>query len=216
VRAIGRVGHTWLNSHKGRACRNRCVSNQMTMNCLAKPTQQTGEPEAPARASVPERFRRLKRNEVVWSGDFVADERLGFELWEAPDVFRAGSFARPITRRKRPKDSDRSQPENQNKKSLRTLKPNCGWSKGVRAILGKSQSVLRRSRYHQQSVQLHRDARKEGGRAFRLVSRSTGTCLADVNGDEVEAYLLEAGVLHLTAAVADAPANWACDAHHHE
>jgi hypothetical protein len=22
----------------------------------------------------------------VWSGDFVADERLGFELWEAPDV----------------------------------------------------------------------------------------------------------------------------------
>ena len=40
--------------------------------------------------------------------------------------------------------------------------------------------------------------------------------LADLNGDEVEAYLLEAGVLHLTAAVADAPANWACDAHHHE
>jgi hypothetical protein len=52
------------------------------MNSLATPTQRTGEPEAPARASVPERFRRLKRNEVVWSGDFVADERLGFELWE--------------------------------------------------------------------------------------------------------------------------------------
>src|SRR5258708_20217063 len=62
----------------------------------AKPMQRTGEPEAPARASVPERFRRLKRNEVVWSGDFVADERLWFELWEAPGVSRAGSFARPI------------------------------------------------------------------------------------------------------------------------
>jgi hypothetical protein len=35
--------------------------------------------------------------------------------------------------------------------------------------------------------------------------------LSEVNGDEVEAYLLEAGVLHLT----DAPANWACAAHHH-
>ena len=58
----------------------------MTMNCLATPTQRTGEPEAPARASVPERFRRLKRNEVVWSG-------------EAPGVFRAGSFARPIYRK---------------------------------------------------------------------------------------------------------------------
>jgi len=69
------------------------------MNCLATPTQRTGEPEAPARASVSERFRRLKWNEVVWSGDFVADERLGFELWEAAGVFRAGSFARPIYRK---------------------------------------------------------------------------------------------------------------------
>ena len=30
----------------------------MTMNCLAKPTQRTGKPEVPARASVPESFRR--------------------------------------------------------------------------------------------------------------------------------------------------------------
>jgi hypothetical protein len=45
--------------------------------------------------------------------------------------------------------------------------------------------------------------------------QSLSPCV-EVNGDEVEAYLLEAGVLHLTAAVADAPANWACDAHHHE
>ena len=56
------------------------------MNCLATPPQRTGEPEAPARASVPERFRRLKWNEVVWSG-------------EAPGVFRASSFARPIYRK---------------------------------------------------------------------------------------------------------------------
>jgi nitrite reductase/ring-hydroxylating ferredoxin subunit len=46
----------------------------MTMNCLANLTQRTGEPEAHARASVPERFRRLKWNEVVWSGDFVATD----------------------------------------------------------------------------------------------------------------------------------------------
>jgi hypothetical protein len=37
------------------------------MNCLAKPTQRTGKPEAPARASVPERFWRLKWNEAVSS-----------------------------------------------------------------------------------------------------------------------------------------------------
>ena len=40
--------------------------------------------------------------------------------------------------------------------------------------------------------------------------RSLSPC-AEVNGDEVEAYLLEAGVLHLI----DASANWACAAHHH-
>ena len=61
--------------------------------------QRTGEPEAPARASVPERFWRLKWNEAVWSGDFVADERLGLQLWEGPGIFRAGSFARPIYRK---------------------------------------------------------------------------------------------------------------------
>ena len=71
----------------------------MTMNSLATPKQRTGEPEAPARASVPERFRRLKRNEVVWSGDFVADERLGFELWERRTYSEPGSFARPIYRK---------------------------------------------------------------------------------------------------------------------
>ena len=38
----------------------------MTINCLANPTQRTGEPEAHARASVPERFRRLKWNQAVW------------------------------------------------------------------------------------------------------------------------------------------------------
>jgi hypothetical protein len=85
------------------------------MNCLATPTQRTGEPEAPARASVSERFRRLKWNEVVWSGDFVADERLGFELWEAPGVSRAGSFARPIYRKEETERFRPTSTRNQNK-----------------------------------------------------------------------------------------------------
>jgi hypothetical protein len=70
------------------------------MNCLAKPTQRTGEPEAPARASVPERFRRLKWNEVVWSG-------------EAPAVFRAGSFCETNL----PEGRDRKIPTGLNQKA---------------------------------------------------------------------------------------------------
>ena len=57
---------------------------------------------------------------------------------------------------------------------------------------------------------------EKSGRSLSPCGEVNGHMLADVNGDEVEAYLLEAGVLDLTAAVADAPANWACDAHHHE
>ena len=66
----------------------------------AKPTQQTGGTEALPGAGVPERFRRLKWNEVVCRGDFVADERLGLELWEGPGGFRADTFVKPIYRRK--------------------------------------------------------------------------------------------------------------------
>ena len=106
----------------------------------AKPTQRTGEPEAPARASVPERFRRLKRNEVVWSGDFVADERLGFELWERRTYSEPARLRDQFTERKRPKDSDRPQPENQNK---------------TQNIAMKTPKITARSRYYKQSVQLH-------------------------------------------------------------
>jgi hypothetical protein len=53
------------------------------------------------KVGVPERFRRLKWNEVVYHGDFVVDGRLGLELWEGPGGFQAGTFVKPIYRRKK-------------------------------------------------------------------------------------------------------------------
>jgi hypothetical protein len=60
-----------------------------------------GGPAAPSleRVAVPKRLRRLKRNELVTRGDFVADEQRGFEPWEGPSGFRADSFVKPIYRR---------------------------------------------------------------------------------------------------------------------
>jgi monothiol glutaredoxin len=139
----------------------------------------------------------LKRNEVVWSGDFGADERLGLQLWEAPDVFRAGSFARPIYQKE---ETERFRPTSTRKpkqKITAYLKSNCGWSKGVRAIFGKSQPALRRCDIINNPFNYTEILEKSG--------QSLSPCV-EVNGDEVEAYLLEAGALHLTAAVADAPA----------
>jgi hypothetical protein len=45
------------------------------------------------------RFRRLKWNELVSQGDYVANGRHGFTLWEGPGGFRAHSFVKPIYRR---------------------------------------------------------------------------------------------------------------------
>jgi len=46
-------------------------------------------------------LRRLKWNERVQRGDFVADGRQGFELWEGPNGFRADSFVKLTYRRVR-------------------------------------------------------------------------------------------------------------------
>jgi hypothetical protein len=53
---------------------------------------------ASATAVVPERLRRLKWNELVSRGDFVADEHNGFEPWEGPPGFRADAFVKQIYR----------------------------------------------------------------------------------------------------------------------
>jgi hypothetical protein len=58
-------------------------------------------PEPPENAGVPKDFRRLQGNELVSAGDFVADERLGLELWEGPNGFRADSFVKAIYRREK-------------------------------------------------------------------------------------------------------------------
>ena len=129
------------------------------MNCLAKPTQRTGEPEAPARASVPERFRRLKWNEVVWSG-------------EAPGVFRASSFARPIYRKE----------ETERLRSTTTRKP-----KQNAKHRDENTKSLRDRDIINNPFNYTEMLEKSG--------RSLSPCV-EVNGDEVEAYLLEAGVLH--------------------
>lgn len=44
------------------------------------------------------RLRRLKWNELVRAGDFVAVRPRGFEPWEGPTGFRADAFVKPIYR----------------------------------------------------------------------------------------------------------------------
>ena len=66
--------------------------------CVTQTTQPVNKPGAAAKAGAPKRFRRLKWNELVSPGDFVADEHRRFEPWEGPSGFRADAFVKPIYR----------------------------------------------------------------------------------------------------------------------
>src|SRR5262245_21724346 len=127
-----------------------------------------------------------------------------------------------FTGRKRPKDSDRPQPESQNKtrdeksKNHCVLETNLRLERGRPRHFGKMTICPTKIAISSTIRSITLRFSKKSGQSLSPCVELNAHMLADVNGDEVEAYLLEAGVLHLTAAVADAPANWACDAHHHE
>jgi hypothetical protein len=75
------------------------TNRERVVSGAAKPTHRTGDPEAPAGNGVPDRFRRLKWNELVRHGDFVANEGRALEPLEGPNGFRADAYVKPIYRR---------------------------------------------------------------------------------------------------------------------
>jgi len=93
------------------------------------------------------------------------------------------------------------------------LKTSCGWSQGVRSIMRKYNLA-----YEDRDIIINPLFRAEmiakSGQNLSPCVEVDGHLLVDVNGDEVEAYLLETGLVHLTAVVADAPTDRSCDAHH--
>jgi monothiol glutaredoxin len=95
------------------------------------------------------------------------------------------------------------------------LKPSCGWSQGVRAIMRKY-NLAYEDRDVINNPSIYAEMVQKSGQSLSPCVEIDGHMLADVSGDEVEAYLLKAGVVQPTVVVADAPTDRACDAHHHE
>jgi len=58
----------------------------------------SGDTDRPAPTDEAKRFRRLKFNELVSVGDYVAVNENQFEPWDGPRGFQAGSFVQPIYR----------------------------------------------------------------------------------------------------------------------
>ena len=81
-----------------------------------------------------------------------------------------------------------------NPKIIAYLKPVCGWSNGVRATLSKynleyeDKDIINNPTIYQEMVM-------KSGQQLSPCVEVDGVMLADVAGEEVEAYLLEKGIV---------------------
>ena len=89
------------------------------------------------------------------------------------------------------------------------LKPTCGWSNGVRAVLRKHGLAFEDRDIINDPAQREEMIRKSGQMLSPCVEIN-GHMLADVSGDEVESYLLAKQLVTPTDRDADAPTNAPC------
>src|SRR5215813_5497153 len=94
-------------------------------------------------------------------------------------------------------------------KIIAYLKPSCGWSQGVRAVLRKydlpyeDRDIINDPTQRQEMIE-------KSGQMLSPCVEVDGKMLADVSGDEVEAYLLANGLVAANEREASAPTNQPC------
>lgn len=89
------------------------------------------------------------------------------------------------------------------------LKPTCGWSQGVRAVLQKYDLP-----YEDRDI-INDPAQREemiirSGQALSPCVEINGHMLADISGAEVETWMLEQGLVQSSDRQASAPINAGC------
>ena len=94
------------------------------------------------------------------------------------------------------------------------LKPTCGWSQGVRAILRKY-GLPFEDRNITSDPALRQEMIEKSGQMFSPCVEVNGHMLSDVSGDEVEEWLLAKGIVQPNDREADAPTNKSCSKHTH-
>lgn len=94
------------------------------------------------------------------------------------------------------------------------LKPTCGWSNGVRAIMRK---------YHLEyedldiinNRDLYAEMVRKSGQPLSPCVEIDGVMLADISGEEVENYLISNDLVKPTDIETDVPTNAACSDEEH-
>jgi len=95
------------------------------------------------------------------------------------------------------------------------VKTYCGWSEGVRAIMRKynleytEKDIIANPAYRWEMEQ-------RSGQPLSPCVEINGTMLADVSGQEVEAWMIGQGLINPSDTPADAPTDSACSPEQHE
>jgi len=95
------------------------------------------------------------------------------------------------------------------------LKPTCGWSRGVRAIMDKYQlayediDIINNPENYAEMV-------RKSGQPLSPCVEIDGIMLADVSGEEVENYFLENNLVQPSNQATSVPTNEACSDEEHE
>ena len=94
-------------------------------------------------------------------------------------------------------------------KIIAYLKPTCGWSQGVRAVLRKydlpfeDRDIINDPAQRQEMIE-------KTGQMLSPCVEVNGNMLADISGEEVEAYLLSNKLVSTNDKAPDAPTNAGC------
>jgi monothiol glutaredoxin len=94
-------------------------------------------------------------------------------------------------------------------KIIAYLKPTCGWSQGVRAVLRKYDLPFEDRDIINDPLQRQEMIEKSGQMLSPCVEIS-GQMLADISGEEVETWLLANKIVQPNERAADAPTNQPC------
>jgi len=94
-------------------------------------------------------------------------------------------------------------------KIIAYLKPTCGWSMGVRAVLKKYDLSYEDRDIINDPIQRQEMVEKSGQMLSPCVEIN-GQMLADVSGEEVEAWMLANKIVTPNSREADAPTNQPC------
>src|SRR5213082_1127936 len=99
-------------------------------------------------------------------------------------------------------------------KIIAYLKPSCGWSQGVRAIMRKYDLPYEDRDIINDPIQRQEMVEKSGQMLSPCVEVN-GKMLPDISGEEVEAYLLANKLVATSQREADAPTNAPCPTEQH-